>query len=204
LRDGGDREVVVQARFLDEDSQAMEVFVHSTDRSGLFAAIAITLDRMGLATLQARALDGPGGTIFDSFQVIPGDTRHPPDTDAIARDLAAALADALDEIRPARRTLPSHLRHFRIVPNIAFSDSADGRATIVSLVCTDRPGLLADVAHTLRQQGLRVYDARIATFGERAEDGFRVGDAGGSPLAEEGRERLREALLARIDGEANA
>ncbi|GAA4866514.1 [protein-PII] uridylyltransferase [Luteimonas vadosa] len=204
LRDARVGDVVVRARFLDEDSQAMEVFVHSTDRSGLFAAIAITLDRMGLAILQARALDGPDGTIFDSFQVIPGDMRHPPDTDAIARDLAAALGGPLEGIRPARRTLPSHLRHFRIPPNIGFSASPDGRATVVSLVCTDRPGLLADVAHTLRQQGLRVYDARIATFGERAEDVFRVGDVDGKALGQARQEQLREALLARIDGEATA
>src|SRR3546814_7904690 len=42
----------------------------------LFAAIVISLDRLGVRIQQARALDGPGGTIFDSFQVLPGDTRQ--------------------------------------------------------------------------------------------------------------------------------
>ena len=201
LRASAPGEVVVRVRFLDEDSQAMEVFVHAPDRDGLFAAIVIALDRMGLAIQQARALDGPGGTIFDSFQVLPGDLRQAPDTDAIARKLATALAGEIDKLRPARRAQPSHLRHFRIAPQIAFSDSVDGKATVLSLVCTDRPGLLADVAHGLRAQGMRVYDARIATFGERAEDVFRIGDRDGRALDESQRDALRDALLARIDGE---
>src|SRR3546814_4044046 len=64
-------------RSLDAGDHALEVFVHSPDRDGLFAAIVISLDRLGVQIQQARALDGPGGTIFDSFQVLPGDTRQP-------------------------------------------------------------------------------------------------------------------------------
>ncbi|MDQ3494978.1 MAG: [protein-PII] uridylyltransferase [Pseudomonadota bacterium] len=201
LRAAAPGKVVVRARFLDQDSQALEVFVHAPDRDGLFAAIVATLDRMGLAVQQARALDGPDGTIFDSFQVLPADTRQAPDPEAIARRLASVLSGALDKVRPALRAQPSHLRHFRIAPQIAFSDATDGKATVLSLVCTDRPGLLADVAHVLRQHGVGVYDARIATFGERAEDVFRIGDREGHALEQSRRDALHDALLARIDGE---
>ena len=69
LRDAAAGDTVVRARALAERVGAFEVFVHSPDRDGLFAAIVITLDRMGLAIQQARALDGPGRTIFDSFEV---------------------------------------------------------------------------------------------------------------------------------------
>jgi [protein-PII] uridylyltransferase len=202
LRGSSDGEVVVRVRFLDEDRQAMEVFVHAPDRDGLFAAIVISLDRLGLAIQQARALDGPGGTIFDSFQVLPGDTREAPDAEAIARRLGQSLAGAVDRVRPARRAQPRHLRHFRIAPQIGYGSRPGGGATVLSLVCTDRPGLLADVAHVLREQGLRVYDARIATFGERAEDVFHIGDRSDRELDETQRAALRNALLERIDGEA--
>ena len=204
LRDAGDDEVVARARHLAAGSHALEVFVHSPDRDGLFAAIVITLDRLGFAIQQARALDGPRNTIFDSFQVLPVDTRHPPDTDAIAHKLAAVLSGPLDRVRPAQRTQPRHLRHFRITPQIDFDDAADGAGTVVTLVCTDRPGLLADVAHVLQQQNLRVHDARIATFGERAEDVFRLADHNDRPLDERLRDALRDALLASIDGDHSA
>src|SRR5690606_41219981 len=100
--------------------------------------------------------------------------RGAPDPRWVARMLAAVLAGPLARVRPAQRTQPRHLRHFRIVPQVEFTDSADGAATVLSLVCTDRPGLLADVAHVLRSEGLRVHDPRIATFDAHAEDVLRV------------------------------
>jgi len=201
LRGRDDAEAVVAVRAFDAGDHALEVFVHSPDRDGLFAAIVITLDRLGLAIQQARALDGPNRTVFDNFQVLPGDARYAPDPDAVERRLREALAGPLDRIRPAQRAQPRHLRHFRIAPRIGFDDAGDGRQTVLSLVCTDRPGLLADIAHELRSQRVRVHDARIATFGERAEDVFRIGDTDNHPLNEAACLALREALLARIDGD---
>ena len=96
------------------------------------------------------------------------------------------------------------LRHFRIAPQVQFADSADGRRTVLGLVCTDRPGLLADIAQLLRAHRLRVHDARIATFGERAEDVFRITDEQDRPLSAEARQALHDALQARIDGEPSA
>jgi [protein-PII] uridylyltransferase len=72
---------------------------------------------------------------------------------------------------------------------------------VLSLVCTDRPGLLAEVAQALRPQQLRVHDARIATFGERAEDVFQITDERNRPLDEPRQQALRQALLERLDGE---
>src|SRR5690606_31784979 len=105
------------------------------DRDGLFAAIVITLDRLGLAIQRARALDGPGQTIFDTFQVLSVDQREAPDIAAIERKLAVVLAGSLD-VRPARRAQPRHLRHFRVAPQVDFDTSPDGRHTVMSLVCT--------------------------------------------------------------------
>ncbi|KRA21201.1 [protein-PII] uridylyltransferase [Lysobacter sp. Root604] len=204
----------VRARPVSALAGALEVFVHSPDRDGLFAAIVATLDRLGLAIQQARVLDGPQGTIFDTFEVVPTDPRHPPSAEDVERRLAATLAAPLDRVRPARRAQPRHLKHFRIVPQIGFntvdksgSDSAGGAGerTLLSLVCTDRPGLLADVAMTLRNQALRVHDARIATFGERAEDMFQITspdtDGRDRALDETQQQALRDALLACLEGD---
>jgi len=193
-----------------ERASALEVFVHSPDRDGLFAAIVATLDRLGLAIQQARVLDGPHDMVFDSFEVIPTDPRHAPTAEDVERRLADTLAASLDNVKPARRAQPRHLRHFRIAPQIGFDVIADvrtdrdgsaGRRTMLSLVCTDRPGLLADVTQVLRMQALRVHDARIATFGERAEDVFQITDRRDQPLDETQQQALRAALLACLDGD---
>src|SRR5688572_1504083 len=52
---------------------ALEVFVHGPDRDGLFAAIVATLDRAGLAILQARLFDAPHASVFDTFEVLPAE-----------------------------------------------------------------------------------------------------------------------------------
>ncbi|UHQ19417.1 [protein-PII] uridylyltransferase [Lysobacter sp. KIS68-7] len=182
---------------------ALEVFVHSPDRDGLFAAIVATLDRAGLAIQQARLFDGPAGHVFDTFEVLPAEGQRTVSADDVERRLATALAaEDLDTIKPVRRNQPRHLRHFRIAPQVAFSDSADGHRTLVSLVCTDRPGLLADVTQVFRMQRLRVHDARIATFGARAEDVFQLTDERDQPLDDTRRDALRAALQTLFEGDA--
>ncbi|WP_267124854.1 ACT domain-containing protein, partial [Xanthomonas sacchari] len=73
------------------------------------------------------------------------------------------------------------------------------RLTRLSLVAPDRPGLLSDVAQVLRRQHLRVHDARIATFGERAEDLFHITDEHNLPLPDAARQALQAALQACLD-----
>ncbi len=194
--DGG---VVAHARLLRGRGGGYEVFVHTSDRDGLFAAIVITLDRLGLAIQQARALDGLQAMIFDTFHVLPSDPQHAPSVEYIEMSLQRALSGDLDRLLPSRRTQPRHLKHFRIAPRIGLEPAADGARTRMSLICTDRPGLLADVTHVLRQQQVRVHDARIATFGERAEDLFLIANAQDAPLDDAQAEALRAALQATLD-----
>ncbi|TMN25582.1 [protein-PII] uridylyltransferase [Pseudoxanthomonas sp. X-1] len=195
-------QTLVQVRLIDDNARAMEVFVHSPDRDGLFAAILVTLDKQGFAIHQARVLVGPHGTVFDTFEVLPADTYASDDPEHLADALRGALAGPLDQVRAARRTVPRQLRHFRFPPRLEFGATRDGRYTVLDLVAPDRPGLLAQVAQVLRGQHLRVHDARIATFGERAEDLFQLSDEGDQPLTGDECESLRRALAACLEAAA--
>ena len=176
------------------------MFVHSPDRDGLFAAILATLDRMGFAIHQARVLVGPQGAVFDTFELLPADTYATRDPDEIEGTLGAALSRPLDSVRTSRRAVPRQLKHFRFAPRIEFGTTPDGRRTVLGLVAPDRPGLLSDVAQVLRRQGLRVHDARIATFGERAEDVFQITDEHDQPLIDTSlQDALRDALRAGLE-----
>jgi [protein-PII] uridylyltransferase len=56
----------------------------------------------------------------------------------------------------------------------------------------------------LRRQRLRVHDARIATFGERAEDVFQITDERDRALDDPQRQQaLCESLLACLEGDAS-
>jgi [protein-PII] uridylyltransferase len=105
-------------------------------------------------------------------------------------------------VRPSRRAMPRHLRHFRVPAQVAF-DAVEGLPrTRLSLVGTDRPGLLADVAQVLRSVGLRVHDARIATFGERVEDIFLVAGGDERALDPDALDPLRAALISCLEGDS--
>ena len=178
----------------------LEVFVRTPDRDGLFAAIVATFDRLGLNVLEARVLGSSDGHALDSFQLMsPRGT--PPEPAQVVAALRAALRDPA-RVRPSRRAAPRQLRHFRVPVQVGFDHLADGSGTRMSLVCTDQPGLLAQVAQVLRRFQLRVHDARIATFGERVEDFFLLTDRGDRAIGEQALlDSLREAIIACVDGE---
>jgi [protein-PII] uridylyltransferase len=78
---------------------------------------------------------------------------------------------------------------------------AGAARTQLALVCSDRPGLLADVAKVFRERAVRVHDARIATFGERVEDFFLLSDERDQALDETTRTALHDVLRQRLEPE---
>lgn len=196
---------LVRVRPLRGESNDLEVLVHAADVEGIFSAIVISLDRLGLEIQQARVLDGNAGDIFDIFVVRPLDSRAGMDPVRLEQSLHKALQSDWAKLRPTRRRAPAHLQHFRIPTAV---DIRPGQGTqaghfLLSIVCNDRAGLLADLSCCLRELGIAVHDARIATFGERAEDIFRISGSALSLATEQpdAMHSLQEALRHCIDGE---
>lgn len=177
-----------------------EVFVHSRDRDGLFATITAVLDRFNLNVVEARVVSARSDMVLDTFLVLDeggqalSDMQHVGEVESALR--VSLARDQLHE-PPVRRTIPRTLRHFHIAPRISFS--TEGERTRLGLVCSDRPGLLAAVAQTFRACGVRVHDARIATFGERVEDFFQITDERDRALDTAAQDALREALSDQLD-----
>jgi len=195
LRDAKPRRPLVRVRPIAVNNDALEVFVYSPSRDGLFAAIVISLDRAGYGIQRARALDGIDDTVFDTFEIIPIHAFATPQIQTLENVLQQTLAGDFAHLHPIRHLIPQQLKHFRFAPRIEFVQQALSGATILNLTVPDRPGLLADIAYVLYQHHVRVHDARIATFGERAEDQFRLTDQQGKVLDHNTQHLLSEALL---------
>jgi [protein-PII] uridylyltransferase len=183
-----------------------EVFVCAPDRDGVFASVVATLDRARCSVMEARVLATRSGRALDAFTVLDAETLAPLGAER-ARDLRASLLRALaPNARPAqppRRGLARRLKHFQRAPQIEFQDAQEHARTRLALVCSDRPGLLAQVAQAFLDSGVRVHDARIATFGERVEDFFEVTDRRDLPLDEAGKANLHKKLQQRLGSEGN-
>ncbi|HWG10225.1 MAG TPA: [protein-PII] uridylyltransferase [Rhodanobacteraceae bacterium] len=182
-------------------SGGTEVLVCTPDRDGVFAAVVATLDRARFNVMEARVMGTRGGRVLDAFSVLDAEGAETIDA-ARASSLRTSLLEVLGQeaasVFPARRGLPRRLKHFQRPPRLDFHDDADTGRTRLALVCSDRPGLLAQVARSFLEAGVRVHDARIATFGERVEDFFELTDRSDRRLDAEAQERLNAALLRQL------
>jgi len=183
-----------------------EVFVCAPDRDGVFASVVATLDRARCSVMEARVLATRGGRALDAFTVLDAESLAPLG-DERARDLRASLLRALapdaKPAQPPRRGLARRLKHFQRAPQIEFQDAVESARTRLALVCSDRPGLLAQVAQAFLDSGVRVHDARIATFGERVEDFFELTNRRDLPLDAAAKADLRNNLQRRLGNESN-
>ncbi len=189
----------------DPDKGVSELFVHAHDFPGLFALVARELDRMQLNVVAARVITTTDGMSWDLFQVMDRDAS--PINEADSHRLKSILETQLveQEVRPLPpRPVPRRLQPFMDRPHIEIRPHRSGLTTL-EITATDRPGLLSAIAETLVALDLRLLDARIATFGQRVEDVFMIGqDTSGSPsigaLDEMGAKALKTELMKRLDG----
>lgn len=177
-----------------------EIFVHAEDFAGLFAVVARELDRMQLNVLAARVVttQNQSARSWDVFQVM--DANGKPLNRSDGARLKASLAEQLaaKTVRPLPpRPVPRRLQPFMGRAEISLQDQ-DG-LTMLEVAATDRPGLLSAIAEALVSRGVRLIDARVATFGQRVEDIFLIADAAGAALSEQACKDLEAELRQRLD-----
>lgn len=175
-----------------------ELFVYTPDRDGLFATVTAVLDRLRFSVMESRILSSPAGMALDTFLLLEADSQKTA-SESRVQELGKRLKQALLQstgVQPSKRNMSRHQKHFQTTPQIHFH--ATGSLTQMALVGTDRPGLLAAVAQVMLQNGIRVHDARIATFGERVEDFFQISAGNAAPLDSAQQEQLLQAIKARI------
>jgi [protein-PII] uridylyltransferase len=201
LDHGDSSEPLVTARASGERG-GTEVFVFSVDRDGLFATITAVLDRFQLSVQEARIATSRQGHVLDAFQVLDADQKQVSDPQRLQELVERLRAELLKpelNLTPARRAWTRQQKHFHVPLRLEFqSDDKRGR-TGLALVCSDRPGLLAHVTQAFRACGVRVHDARIATFGERVEDFFELTDERDQKLDDVQLRALRATLTHELE-----
>ncbi len=201
LDHGDSSEPLVTARAAGERG-GTEIFVYSVDRDGLFATITAVLDRFQLSVQEARIATSRQGHVLDAFQVLDADQKQVSDPQRLQELVERLRAELLKpelNLTPARRAWTRQQKHFHVPLRLEFqADEKRGR-TGLALVCSDRPGLLAHVTQAFRACGVRVHDARIATFGERVEDLFELTDENDQRLDDVQMRALRATLTHELE-----
>ncbi len=178
-----------------------EIFVYAPDRKFLFAASASILGRLGLTVLDSRIMTGNHGMTLDSYVVedVAASPASGPRHEEIRTALRLGLRKPADVPRSVRRLAKRQLKHFTIPVEVNFTRDASNRHTVMEVIAADRPGLLARVGWALADARVRIRHAKIATFGERAEDVFYVTDAHDRPLADARLGEVYRSVRAALD-----
>jgi len=191
----GDDEAMVRA-WGKSHRGGTEIFVYTRDRESLFAAITATLEQLGLDIIDARVITSRDRYALDTFLVLDHNGEAITDPrrleeiqQRLKQQLATAELPSQQQGRLSRRQ-----KYFPIATEVWFRDDLRNQRTIMEVVTSDRPGLLARIARALLECGVLLQSAKIATFGERAEDIFFVTDSEGNPLDTPQFSCLRETI----------
>jgi len=166
---------VVKAR-LAPFGEGLQVMIYTRDREGLFARICGYFERAGFNIVEARVHTTRHGYALDTFLVMGKgrDTHYRDMIAAIEHDLAENLAQAGPLPPASTGRLSRRVRHFPISPVVDIRPDERGTYHVLSIVASDRPGLLYGIARILAAHQISLHTARVNTLGDRAEDVFLV------------------------------
>jgi [protein-PII] uridylyltransferase len=166
---------VVKAR-LAPFGEGLQVMIYTRDREALFARICGYFERAGFNIVEAKVHTTRNGYALDTF-VVMGQGRDSHYQDRIGM-IEAELPGVLQSEQPLGPPLGGRLsrrvRHFPISPVVDIRPDERGAYHVLSIVASDRPGLLYGVARTLARYQINLQTARVNTLGDRAEDVFLV------------------------------
>ncbi|MFN2309478.1 MAG: [protein-PII] uridylyltransferase [Gammaproteobacteria bacterium] len=184
-----------------------ELFIYTRVDDTLFERTTALLDQLGLDIHDARISTARNGFALDTYLVLDQDGAPLQDahqTRQIIDNLTRELSTLGEQHPRVTRRPPRRFQHFSIPTRISFGIDEPNRRTVLELTTGDRPGLLSAVGRAFNTCGVRLQNARIATFGSRAEDVFYITDTGNRPLTSEDQERLRAQLIDGLDAVGRA
>jgi [protein-PII] uridylyltransferase len=173
----------------DEFHARTEMLLYAADHPGLFMKVAGALALSGVSIVDAHIFTTADGMALDTLGFQDAGTRLAV-TDAgrlgrIRENTEKALRGEvwLEKALAGRRSLPKRADVFEVERRVLVDNSASRTHSVIEVNGRDRPGLLFDLAKTLKELGLVIHSAHISTYGERVVDVFYVKDVFGLKIA---------------------
>tara|TARA_Y100000588_G_C14191218_1_gene898079 strand:+ start:42 stop:1397 length:1356 start_codon:yes stop_codon:yes gene_type:complete len=159
-------------------SATAQFMICSPDSLHLLSNITASFDREGINIVDARVYKNSSGTAIMIFVVL---MQSAIDTDSVILEdrcnrIRNRILDGSSEIRHENSRVAPRLKHFPIQTEVIFEVPIDKSYITMEVRAQDRPGLLNQIANALLNCKVRLVNARISTFGERAEDIFLLQD----------------------------
>jgi [protein-PII] uridylyltransferase len=157
---------------------ATQIYIYSNDHPQLFAASVLALSRFELSVVDATVSTSDSGICFDTYTVLDNNgqplSRDPILREQIQSQLSSVISSDTAMQTPTQRLLPRRLRELPRPTEVRILPTTDGRASTMTILANDRPGLLATLGMLFVELELRLLSAKITTLGERVEDIFII------------------------------
>lgn len=191
---------VVATRY-SADLGGSEFLFYTPDRDDLFSIITGGFDRLNLSIVDARVHTLRNGFALDTFVVLDSTGESISDPRSL-KHLEQAMRQQLLDPKPGRdlqqARLPRTLQQFPIETRVQFTQAPSRPVTIMEVTAQDRPGLLYQLALALKHCNINLVAAKVATYGERAEDIFFINTHAQAPLAAAQELCLNEEITRRL------
>jgi [protein-PII] uridylyltransferase len=169
------KSAIVRSR-LSPVGEGIQVLVYTPDQSDLFARICGFFDSEGFSILDARIHTANNGYALDTFQVVSNalEEHHRELMQMIEVELPRTLAAQGDLPPPAKSRVSRRVKSFPIAPRVSLAPDEKAQRWLLSVSCSDRSGLLYQIARVLAKHRINLQLAKVMTLGERVEDNFLI------------------------------
>jgi len=180
---------------------ATEIIIFMHDRNYLFAQFSQILDKLMLNIVEAKIYSGENDMTLVIIYCLDSENKSITDANVLS-DIEETLKYQLflkEDALPTNQPEPRRIRCFETPTEIRFETITD-QLMELTIHTKDIPGLLAKIGMAFRQCKIRVYDAKINTVGEKAEDTFIISSTNDETLhLKHKQQELQDALLEAID-----
>ncbi|MGB5474178.1 MAG: [protein-PII] uridylyltransferase [Gammaproteobacteria bacterium] len=165
-----------------------EIFIYATATDDLFSRITAVLDQVGLNVVDAGIITTKNNFGLHTYHVLEESGEPVVELHRIEEIRTALLAEidhGDSENWHVARRMPRQYKHFPILTHVDFKHDEYDQRTVMTLITADRPGLLSRVGRAFADCKVRLFNAKIATLGARAEDVYYITDLDNRPLTEQ-------------------
>jgi len=168
---------------------ATEIFLYTRDQPNLFAASVVALDQLNLSVFDADIHTSSNGLCLNTYVVLDEKglpiAKNPAARSRVQKQLTKLLTQPDSLQRVVRRLLPRRLKQLTRRTQVRLHNPTGANHTELTIIASDRPGLLARIGLLFFELELTVLSARIVTLGERVEDVFYILGADGHPIQDQ-------------------
>ena len=175
-----------------------EIFIYTEYNSHLFTVITSLIEQMNLSVLDARVFTSKDHYTLDTFLMLEADGSQLTDTSRIEElkeKLIHHITQDKTDLPDISQHIPRAAKHFKFPTQVSFEENTIQNQTMMKVIAYDRPGLLSQVGSAMHICGVTLHKAKIATYGEKAEDIFFITDKNELPITDSNQLKLLEETI---------